>query len=443
MKRLTVLIIMMFLLSVLSVQARGNRDFQDDNGNKAIDNQATDQPDRQALSHGKQAGAAHQPVVINMNRPSSGGHNQNFPSQQQQQPALQQSNNVPSYGKLQWNSNNQAKQRVQRQPLTRTFQSNNRPNDVINAGTKNQRPAVNTFSNSAVKEASVAHHHPYEPNYVRKKLQKLGVKSAPGYITSRAEIIHTDREHSRINLPKTGFDNHPLNAAAISSRHFNDKVVRSQMSMIGNTAWQDRVRGFDRTETHANHYYWHNYKNFSYCHYIDNVGYHWYGWYMGNKYFWTRHFNNRWWWYDVDFDRWCFWNNGFWWWQDPYHMGDLYCYNDTVYIPCNSAEDNVAVALPDNANIRTFASPDNSRTVKVVADTQDAFLYDASNPPQFNPVYLASGVQDVMFSDTNNGKPLEVILKLNDGSFNMFDGDGNPYNAAASSEGGQANQGIE
>jgi hypothetical protein len=41
---------------------------------------------------------------------------------------------------------------------------------------------------------------------------------------------------------------------------------------------------------------------------------------------------------------------------------------------------------------------------------------------------MASGVQSVQFSDPNNGRPLEIILKLNDGSYDMFNAQGNPYN---------------
>jgi hypothetical protein len=102
-------------------------------------------------------------------------------------------------------------------------------------------------------------------------------------------------------------------------------------------------------------------------------------------------------------------------------------------VPVNSAEDNVAVTMPEDGNTHSFKSPDNTRTVKLVADTQDAFLYDTANPPAFNPVYLASGVQDVQFSDTKNGRPLEIFLKLNDGSFDMFDSNGTPYSTPAPS----------
>jgi hypothetical protein len=409
MRRLLVLLVIVILIPAWSVIARD----QGGGPNEQNGGQQNQQPVR------NQQPARPQPVVINVNHGSSGGHNRNYPSQQAQKPAGQQQGAAPSYGKMQWTQSGRVKQSGQK------AQQNNNPNP----GKVSQLSAQSVVS--TVKTANVVHHHPYEQNYVRKKLQKLGVKTAPSYITRREEVVHTDRQHSVIAFPKTGFNGQAISAAAFSARHFNDSVIRTHMSLVASATWQDRVRGFNRSEMMANHYYWHNEAGFNYCHYIDGWGYHWYGWYIGNNYFWTRNFNNRWWWYDADFDRWCFWNEGFWWWQDPYHIGDLYCYNNTAYVPVNSAEDNVAVAVPESTNMRTFNSPDSSRTVKVVADTQDAFLYDSTNPPQFNPVYLASGVQDVMFSDPKSGKPLEVILKLNDGSFDMFDGNGQPYNAGA------------
>ena len=309
-----------------------------------------------------------------------------------------------------------------------------KPNQVKSGGTVSGQSVVRQQSIAPALTASVSHHHPYTPNYIRKKLQKIGVKASPGYITNRQQIIHTDRQHSVISYPSQGINGRAISAAGISPRNFNNKTVRSQMSRVTTAAWQKNVRGFNASETGANHYYWHHDAGFDYCHYRDGWGYNWYGWYIGSEYFWVRNFDSRWWWYDADFDRWCFWNDGFWWWQDPYHIGDLYCYNDNSYVAVNSANDSVAVAVPDNGNVHSYSSPDNTRIVKVVADTQDAFLYDVSNPPKFSPIYLASGVQDVMFSDTTSGKPLEIILKLNDGTFDMFDGGGQPYNAGATPE---------
>ena len=275
------------------------------------------------------------------------------------------------------------------------------------------------------------HHHPYTQGYVRKRLQKMGVTAEPDLITDRSEFIHTDKAHSAIRYPRKGPDKSPLSAVAISPRHLNDEVVRDHMVRIQADDWRQKMDALDSTETQSNHYYWHSDSGFDYCHFIDGQGYQWYGWYLGSQFFWTRYFGDRWWWYDSDYDRWCFWNGGFWWWQDPYHVGDLYCYNDDNYIPCNSAEDQVVVTDSNNQDMRTYPSPDGSRLVKITSDSQDAFLYDASPQPTFDPVYLASGVESVSFSDPKSGRPLEIVLKLNDGSYDMFDGQGVAYNPGA------------
>jgi hypothetical protein len=345
--------------------------------------------------------ASRRPVVINMSRPSSGGHNRNYPSPQNHPAA----NFQPSYGRVQWN-----------------------------APKNNSRPDVKAYAAPGLRASISVHHHPYSQGYVRKKLQKIGVKNEPNFITDRSEIIHTDRMHSTIGFPRTGPDHGPLTATAFSPRRFNDPLVRDHMNLVDGPEWHARIDGFNRTESEPGHYYWHSGDNFNYCHYIDGSGYHWWGWYRGDHFFWTRSFGGRWWWYDPDFDRWCFWNEGFWWWQDPYHVGDLYCYNNDNYVPCNSAEDQVVVQSSDSSDFQNSTSPDGTRVVKVAADTQDAFLYDTANPPSFQPVYLASGVQSVQFSDTSNGRPMEIILKLNDGSFDMFDGQGNPYNPGSAED---------
>jgi hypothetical protein len=393
-----------------------------------------------AVSAGRPAAASRPmqtsraPVVINMSHGFSGGQNRNFPSQQSStsQPARTQ----PSYGQLHWNNQGNG-QRTTRP----AFQTNVREGVV---GQVYQRPNVQNYSQSGVRAAVSVHHHPYTQGYVRKKLQKLGVSAEPNLITDRAEIIHTDRLHSTIRFPQHGLDHLAITATMVSPRHYNDGIVRDHMNLVDSVEWNARVNQFNFSENQAGHYYWHNDDGVNYCHYLDASGYHWFGWYRGDQYFWTRNFNGRWWWYDADYDRWCFWNNGFWWWQDPYHVGDLYCYNNDNYIPCNSSEDQVVVTASNNANLQSNVSPDGTRLVKVDADTQDAFLYDTTNPPTFDPVYLASGVQSVQFSDTSNGRPLEIILKLNDGSFDLFDGQGNPYgpgtfDADQASQAGQPN----
>ena len=321
MKRLAALILSLTLFLASNIKAEDNKQ---DNPKKTA---ASNKVNNQVKTQSKQTGSTNQHVIININKPTSGGHNQNFPSQQQKQnpiqqqqkqnpiqqqqkqnpiqqqqkqnPIQQQQNQAPIYGKLQLTpSNKKAGQQIQ---------NNKQSQQVMKSDQTNSHTEVNA--------ANVAHHHPYEANYVRKKLQKIGVVTAPGYIINREEVIHTDKDHSKIAYPKEGFDNHPLNALPFSSRHFNDNIVKTHMSLVSSSQWQDNIRGFNHNENQANHYYWHNDENFNYCHYIDNSGYHWYGWYLGNKYFWTRNFNNRWWWYDEDYDHWCFWNDGFWWWR--------------------------------------------------------------------------------------------------------------------------------
>lgn len=283
------------------------------------------------------------------------------------------------------------------------------------------------FEAPGLKAAVAVHHHPYTPGYVRKKLQKIGVNTEPALITDRGQMIHTDKAHSMIHFPKTGPDRASLNASVVSPRHFNDPIVRDHMARVDSQDWHDRIVQFDSTEDRRNHYYWHRDDSFNYCHYIDDDGYNWWGWYVDGQFFWNRYYEGRWWWYDSDYDRWCFWNDGFWWWQDPYHVGDLYCYDDDDYIPCNSSLDEEVVTAPADQSYQVYNAPDNSCEVKVISGTQDAFLYDTDDPDARQPVYLASGVEDVMFSDTSNGRPLEIVLKLNDGTFDMFDDDGNSY----------------
>ena len=367
--------------------------------------------------------AARQPMVINMGRPSS-GYNRNFPSHGNFQPAPRANPSPlarPSWGHVDWSQGAGFGQSG----------SAARPDQVrqTQASSWSSRAPYGTFHPSAgMRMASVQHHHPYTLGYVRHKLRKLGVTSEPSLITDRSEIIHTDSAHSTITYPTQG-----PRGAVLSSHQFDPRGaadaarVRTQMALVNDPGWRANVESYNGIENRAGHYYWHQDHGFNYCHYLDDSGYHWYGWYMDDGFFWTRDFDGRWWWYDQADMRWDFYNADYWWWQDPDHVGDLYCYNDGDYIPVNSAQDQIVVSQPDSSDYQVFTSPDGSRTVKLVAGGADAFLYDNSNPPAFDPVYMASGVQSVEFSDTSDGRPLEIVLKLDDGSFDLFDAQGQAY----------------
>jgi hypothetical protein len=350
------------------------------------------------------------PLVINLNHGSSGGHNRNYPSQQ-----AGQAKSKPSWGQVS-------------RPAAKPQAAEGREQAAPAAA---QRQPVSAYAAKGQRAGNAAHHHPYTQGYVRKKLQNIGVATEPKFITDRSEIVHTDRKHSSIALPNQGADGRALKAVVIKPRGDSALLVRSQMAMVSAPSWRASAEARRASESQPGRYYWHQDQGFDYCHYRDDSGYDWYGWYMGDQYFWTRDFNGRWWWYDADNDRWDFYNDGYWWWQDPNHVGDLYCYSDEGYIPANSQEDQVVMTQPVETDLQVSTSPDGTRTVKVLAGSDDAFLYDTANPPSFDPIYLASGVQRVEFSDPSNGRPLEIVLKLDDGSFDLFDGDGHPYNAQA------------
>jgi hypothetical protein len=357
------------------------------------------------------ASQPHAPLTINMGHQSSGGHNRNYPSQSQARPGA---GSPPSWGQV------YRPGPAMRQPLRQlapTGSPSLRAAQIQGAaGTAGPRPA------------NAVHHHAYTQGYIRQRLQKAGVKAEPSYITDRAEMIHTDRAHSTIPLPRQGADGRAYSGKAISPRGADAGRLRDTMRTVNGQSLGAAVEKNNREETKAGRYYWHHEGGLDYCHYRDGSGYQWYGWYFGAQFFWTRNFEGRWWWYDGDFDRWAFYNEDFWWWQDPYHLGDLYCYDNGSYVPVNSQNDQVQVTQPDTVALQSFASPDQTRTVKLVSDSQDAFLYDMADPPSFEPIYLASGVQRVEFSDTGNGRPMEIVLKLNDGSFDLFDGQGKAYN---------------
>jgi len=101
----------------------------------------------------------------------------------------------------------------------------------------------------------------------------------------------------------------------------------------------------------------------------------------------------------------------------------VYVYDNGNYLAAgqNGAANTQSLSTPS-----IYTSNDGSRMVKVIS--QDAFLYDAQDPPAFKPIYLGSGVKEAHFSNPKNGNALQIMLILTDGSFEMFDSEGNPIN---------------
>ena len=298
------------------------------------------------------------------------------------------------------------------------------------------------------------------------RLQKMGINKLPPTFHSSSQIMNTPPQHSLCEPPKQGPGGASLPTKPLEPRGANQAVIQNHMNTFAqNTAFTGQVNLYNNRETVANHYYWHTWNGANYCHYYDNWGYHWYGWYWGGHCFWSRWWGAHWWWYDPVYFHWCYWSNGWWWWQDPANVTVVYVYNNGQYVPANSADTTITTtttvmnpspsgsAAPagagnppapetadnstagisepaatgpiDPATTASYPSKDGTRTVKVVSG--DAFLYDtAAGETDNKPVFLASGVKQVKYSNPHNGKSMQVMLVMNDGSFELFDADGNP-----------------
>jgi hypothetical protein len=210
-------------------------------------------------------------------------------------------------------------------------------------------------------------------------------------------------------------------------------------AVVKNAGFVRNVSHLERTEVVPNHYYWHNQNGIRYSHYYDGHN-HWYGFYHGPTFYWTRYYGNRWWWFDGPHARWVFWGNGYWWWAGP--GGVAYVYMDNNYYPYESA--GVVVEHQENAPASpasvpapdagvTTSSLDGRRMAQVFGSDAQAFLYDKSvTPPKFVK-YLGQGVSKVLFSGGTAGAPVQIVVEYKDDTFALFDGDGNSQSAVVQS----------
>ena len=197
------------------------------------------------------------------------------------------------------------------------------------------------------------------------------------------------------------------------------------------------IRGEQREETLQGHYYWHNTGGVRYAHFVDGHGIHWYGFYHGPAFYWSRYYANNWWWYDSAMTRWVFWWDGYWWWWGP--GGIAFVYIDNNYYPYDTVTGAVVVQkpeaaeppkdLPSPAEGQKWISADKSRMVQIHGDGAEAFLYDNSGMP---PVYLAYLGRDVVKARFSEGSPAQILVDFKDGTFALYDMDGKPQKAAAS-----------
>ncbi|MFI5363546.1 MAG: hypothetical protein ACHQ49_16385, partial [Elusimicrobiota bacterium] len=235
------------------------------------------------------------------------------------------------------------------------------------------------------------------------------------------------------------------------------------MSFAHESGFNRGITGRQGVERVPNHYYFHNEGGHRYWHFFDRGGLHWYGFYFGPRFFWFPFFSGYWWWYDENLTRWAYWYNGYWWWNGPGGVPYIY-YNDD-YIPYTqyqqqqaaqpaaagsssassseesepkppsappTAQPSLTAASAPAKEGSTEKSPDGKREVQIVGSDGGAFLFDESKTPPVFMKYLGAGATSVKYVGGTSGKPLSILVNFKDGTFNLFDAEGNPADRSAS-----------
>ena len=237
------------------------------------------------------------------------------------------------------------------------------------------------------------------------------------------------RDRAQVSYPSTFGNGSRITArAAVSPPSQHTAIVR-------NTGVIRSIQSSQRVEIVPNRYYWHNAGGVRYCHFF-NGGIHWYGFYNGPSFYWTRFYSGFWWWFDVNFDRWVYWQDGYWCWPGP--DGVVYDYVDNNYYPADE-QGNVTVKTPEvlappkevpkastATEAKSWKSPDGKRMVQLSGANSEAFLYDNSAAQPIYLKYLGKDVENVRFAGGNEGKPVRILIDFKNGSFAMTSENGDP-----------------
>jgi len=116
-------------------------------------------------------------------------------------------------------------------------------------------------------------------------------------------------------------------------------------AIVAKPAFMQNVATYQAQEQVPNRYYWHSAPGVEYVHYYTG-GAHWYGFYVGPDFYWTRYHDSRWWWYDPVYRRWVYYGDGSWWWQDPAQPQAVFVYSGGSYVPSAAAPPDAYAAAP-------------------------------------------------------------------------------------------------
>jgi hypothetical protein len=247
--------------------------------------------------------------------------------------------------------------------------------------------------------------------------------AVPAPAPARVSSQRIEREQSRPAYPQ-----HDERGAQIAQPAATVPPTH-HATVVRNTAVVGGIQRQQRVEVEPHRYYWHAEHGVRYSHYYDGRD-HWYGFYHGPTFYWTRYSGDRWWWYDGGAARWVYWSNGFWWWPGP--GGAAYVYVDNNYYPYEGSgvtvvhEENQAPpsAVPDAGKGTTVVSPEGSRMAQIFGEEKQAFLYDKKTAPPTFLRYMGQGVTKVRFSGGTPDAPLKVLVEYKDDTFALFDANG-------------------
>ena len=253
----------------------------------------------------------------------------------------------------------------------------------------------------------------------------------------RGGLIDPKRQgDNRTYTPPKTRDGKPVNEKPYTnSRGRHLPPGRDHGRVINDRGAHDHIRGVHNRWNRNDHgYSWHTWNGHRMSHHYDRYGFHWWGWYINNIYFWTRYHNDRYWWYDPYWRRWCYMHDNRWWWQDPatsyvYAIIDnrYYRYQDnggTVVVTPDPtqpeetppADPNEPVPTPGQ---ETIYSVDGTRSIQILGDKKDAYLYDLtvedSNGAGAGGRWLATGVASVKFvydEKIEDGATTQVVRQI-------------------------------
>lgn len=201
-------------------------------------------------------------------------------------------------------------------------------------------------------------------------------------------------------------------------RDHNGRYIPPSRDHAGRIDRDDYRRNIHGIQDHWNRfdhdYHWYDWNGTRVCHRYDGFGYHWWGFYIGDVYFWTRYDNDRYWWYDPYFHRWTYLHDGRWWWQDSFGVvyivinNHYYRYGQnggTIIVTPDPAPPVEAPPADPTETAPTaetmFYSEDGTRSVQIMGDRNEAYLYDLTVEDQADPKaggrWLGAGVKSASF----------------------------------------------